>query len=102
MAYFRTIAEFVVLAAPMVVAGRGNPVDCHSHPMTDVTIPVTALPDPTDGGSADGGTQELVDGCQTTRSDCSPPATVGSPCISSIQGTAPSERCRLWRARRRG
>jgi hypothetical protein len=70
MAYFRTIAEFVVLAAPMVVAGCGNPVDCHSHPMTDVTIPVTALPDPTDGGSADGGTQELVDGCQTTRSDC--------------------------------
>ena len=38
--------------------------------MTDLTIPVTALPDPTDGGSADGGTQELVDGCQTTRSDC--------------------------------
>jgi len=59
-----------IVAGSILVAGCGNPVDCHSHPMTDATIPVATLPDPTDGGSGDGGTQQLVEGCQTMQSDC--------------------------------
>jgi hypothetical protein len=34
--------------------------------MTDKTVPVSALPEPKDAGSADGGVQGLIDACQGT------------------------------------
>jgi len=39
---------------------------CYSFPMTDKTVPVSALPEPKDAGSTDGGVQGLIDACQTT------------------------------------
>ena len=58
-----------ILAASMIVAGCGNPSVCHSHPTTEVTVPVAL---PTDGGPADAGTQELVDGCHAMPDHCLP------------------------------
>jgi hypothetical protein len=48
----------------ITATGCGTPNDCHSFPMTDVTVPIASLPQPTDAGSADGGVQNLVDACQ--------------------------------------
>jgi hypothetical protein len=64
----RAVAVLAFCFTAITATGCGNPIACYSYPMTDVTVPVAALPEPADAGSADGGVQGLVDACQTTPS----------------------------------
>ena len=61
----------VVLAAAMVTPACFSGYSC-DRSQTELTIPVSALWDPADGGAADGGVQDLVSRCQASATDCLP------------------------------